>query len=80
MGLSDKEEDEGRKRYRARLVVKGFAQQNGVDFNEIFSPVVEMQTIRLALGMVATFHLELELLDVKIAFLHGDIDEELYME
>ena len=37
-----KEEDGGRKRYRARLVVKGFAQQKGVDFNEIFSPVVKM--------------------------------------
>jgi ATP-binding cassette subfamily B (MDR/TAP) protein 1 len=51
-----------------------------VDFNEIFSPVVKMQTIRLVLGMAATWDLELEKLDVKTTFLHGDIDEELYME
>lgn len=55
-----KEEDGGRKRYRVRLVVKGFAQQKGIDFTKIFSPVVKMQTIRLVLGMVATLDLELE--------------------
>lgn len=75
-----KEEDRGRKRYKARLVVKGFAQQKGVDFNEIFSPMVKMQTICLVLGMAATWDLELKQLDVKTTFLHGDIVEELYME
>ena len=75
-----KEEDGERKRYRARMVVKGFAQQKGVDFNEIFSPVVNMQTIRLVLGMATAWDLELEQLDVKTTFLHGDIEEELYME
>ena len=75
-----KEEDGGRKRYRARLVVKGYAQKKGLDFEEIFSPVVRMTTIRAVLGLVAIWDLELEQLDVKMTFLHGDINEELYME
>lgn len=60
-----KEEDGGCKTYRARLVVKGFSQQNGVDFNEIFSPVVKMQTIHFVLGMAVAWDLELEQIDVK---------------
>ena len=70
-----KNEHDGSKRYKARLVVKGFQQKEGIDFTEIFSPVVKMSTIRLVLGMVAA----LEQLDVKTAFLHGDLEEDLYM-
>ena len=66
-------------RYRARLVVKGYAQKEGIDFNEIFSPVVRLTTIRIVLAMCATFDLHLEQLDVKTAFLHGDLEEEIYM-
>lgn len=75
-----KEEEGGRKRYRARLVVKGYDQKKGLDFNEIFSPVVRMTSIRAVLGLVTAKDLELEQLDVKTAFLHGDIEEELYMD
>ena len=75
-----KEEDGGRKRYRARLVIKGYAQKKGLDFVEIFSPVVWMTTIWAILGLVAIWDLELEQLDIKTAFLHGNINEELYME
>jgi Reverse transcriptase (RNA-dependent DNA polymerase) len=66
-------------KYKARLVVKGFGQKQGIDFEEIFSPVVKMTSIRVVLGLVAGLDLELEQLDVKIAFLHGDLEEEIYM-
>ena len=66
-------------RYRARLVVKGYAQKEGIDFNEIFSPVVRLNTIRVVLAMCAAFDLHLEQLDVKTAFLHGELEEEIYM-
>nr|GEY94531.1 retrovirus-related Pol polyprotein from transposon TNT 1-94 [Tanacetum cinerariifolium] len=65
--------------YRARLVVKGYAQKEGIDFNEIFSPMVRMTTIRVVLEMCATYDLHLEQLDVKTAFLHGNLEEEIYM-
>ncbi|GJR04551.1 retrovirus-related pol polyprotein from transposon TNT 1-94 [Tanacetum coccineum] len=74
-----KEEHDGRKRYKARLVVEGFQQIHRVDYNEIFSPVVKMTTIRLVLSIVAFEDLHLEQLDVKTAFLHGDLDEYFYM-
>ncbi|CAH9124278.1 unnamed protein product [Cuscuta epithymum] len=74
-----KDEADGSKRYKARLVVKGFQQKKGVDYNEIFSPVVKMTTIRLILGIVAAENLHLEQLDVKTAFLHGDLEEDIYM-
>ena len=67
-------------KYKARMVVKGFLQKKGVDFSEIFSPVVKMTSIRVFLGLAASLNLELEQLDVRTAFLHGDLDEEIYME
>jgi len=75
-----KEEDGGKKRFKARLVVKGFAQKKGIDFDEIFSPIVKMTSIRTVLSIVAAEDLHLEQLDVKTAFLHGDLEEEIYME
>ncbi|PNX56913.1 retrovirus-related Pol polyprotein from transposon TNT 1-94, partial [Trifolium pratense] len=74
-----KEESDGSRRYKARLVVKGFQQKQGIDFTEIFSPVVKMTTIRVILSIVAAENLHLEQLDVKTAFLHGDLEEDIYM-
>ena len=55
-----KEEEGGKKRFKARLVVKGFAQKKGIDFDEIFSPVVKMTSIHTVLSIVATEDLHLE--------------------
>jgi ATP-binding cassette subfamily B (MDR/TAP) protein 1 len=60
--------------------VKGFGRNNGIDFEEMFSPVVKMSSVRVVLGLATSLNLEVEKLDVKIVFLHGDLDEEIYME
>ena len=54
--------------------------KQGIDFDEIFSPVVKMCSIRVILGLTTNMNIELEQLDVKIAFLHGNLDEEIFME
>ncbi|KAL5842405.1 hypothetical protein ACOSQ3_013008 [Xanthoceras sorbifolium] len=74
------EEHSSHPRFKARLVVKGFSQRKGIDFDEIFSPVVKMTSIRAVLGLAASLDLEVEQMDVKTAFLHGDLEEEIYME
>eukprot|EP00253_Pinus_taeda_P021368 PITA_21368 len=74
-GVNDTED-----RYKARVVVKRFSQKEGIDFHEIFSPVVKIVSIRIVLALVSLLDLELQQLDVKTAFLHGDLDEEIYME
>ena len=63
--------------YKAWLVAKEFKQEYGIDFEEIFSPVVKMTTLHMMLGLVAKENLELVQFDVKTAFLHGDFDEEI---
>ena len=66
-------------RYKARLVAKGYAQKEGIDYNEVFSPVVKHSSIRILLALVAQFNMELVQMDVKTAFLHGDLEEEIYI-
>ena len=60
-------------------MVKGFQQKEGNDFTEILFPVVKLVTIRTVLGLVAKENLHLQQMDVKTAFLHSDLDEEIYM-
>ena len=74
------EEHNSNPQYKTRLVVKEFSQRKGVDYDEIFSPVVKMTSIRTVLGLAASLDLEVEQMDVKTAFLHGDLEEEIYME
>ncbi|KAG8478601.1 hypothetical protein CXB51_028410 [Gossypium anomalum] len=68
------------RRYKARLVAKGYSQIPEVDFTDVFSPVVKHSSIRALLGIVAIHDLKLEQLDVKIAFLHGELEEDIYMQ
>ena len=75
LGIPEVEEP----RYKARLVAKGYAQREGVDYTEIFAPVVKHVSIRILLTIVAQEDLELEQLDVKTAFLHGELKEKIYM-
>ncbi|KAG8489499.1 hypothetical protein CXB51_017516 [Gossypium anomalum] len=67
-------------RYKARLVTKGYSQVPGVDFTDVFSPVVKHSSIRALLGIVAMHDLELQQLDVKTTFLHGELEEDIYMQ
>jgi len=65
--------------YKARLVAKGYAQREGIDYNEVFSPVVKHSSILIFLALVVQYDFELDQLGVKITFLHSDLDEEIYM-
>ena len=67
-------------KYKARLVAKGYSQVEGTDFGEIFSLVSKMTSIIFLLSLAAAFDLEVEQMDVKTMFLHGDLNEEIYMK
>ena len=67
-------------RYKTRLVVRGFTQVAGVDYNEIFSLVVRHTSIRILLAMTTHIYLLLEQMNVTTAFLHGELDEKILME
>ncbi|KAI5319091.1 hypothetical protein L3X38_038799 [Prunus dulcis] len=67
-------------RYKARLVAKGYTQEEGVDYNETFSPVSTKDSFRVIMALVAHFDLHLHQMDVKTAFLNGDLIEEIYMK
>ncbi|KAL9268686.1 Retrovirus-related Pol polyprotein from transposon TNT 1-94-like protein, partial [Drosera capensis] len=66
-------------RYKARLVAKGYTQIEDVDYKETFSPVSSKDSFRTIMALVAYFDLELYQMDVKTAFLNGDIEEMIYM-
>lgn len=67
-------------RDKARLVAKGFTQIEGIDYKETFSPVSKKDSFRFIMELVANFDLELHQMDVKIAFLNGDLEEVVYMK
>jgi hypothetical protein len=67
-------------KYKAWLVAKGYSQVEGIDFGEIFSLVSKLTSIRFLLSVVVAFDFEVEQMDVKTTFLHGDLEEEIYMK
>ena len=67
-------------RYKACLIAKGFSQIYGEDYNEVFSPVTHFETIQMLLAYVCRNDWEIKSLNVKTAFLYGQLDKEIYME
>ena len=67
-------------KYKARLVIKGYRQKEGLDYFDTYSPVTRITSIRMLIAIAAIFGLEIHQMDVKTAFLNGELDEEIYME
>nr|GEV48098.1 zinc finger, CCHC-type [Tanacetum cinerariifolium] len=66
-------------KYKARLVAKGYVQEQGIDFNEVFAPVARIETVCLILALAAYHEWQVHHLDVKSAFLHGELKDEVYV-
>ena len=72
--------DDSIKKYKARLLSKGYRQKEGVDFFDTYSPVTRITSIRMLIAIASIYNLEIHQMDVKTTFLNGDLDEEIYME
>lgn len=68
------------KRYKARLVAKGYSQTYGIDYTETFAPVAKINTVCVLLSLSTNLDWPLQQFDVKNAFLHGELSEEIYMD
>jgi hypothetical protein len=76
-----KQNSEGKvENYEAKLVARGYSQTYGIDYDETFAPVAKINTVRMLVSCATNFGWPLHQLDVKNSFLHGDLQEEVYME
>jgi len=66
-------------KHKARLVAKGYAQIQGVDYDEVFAPVARLETVRVLIALAAQRDWEIHHMDVKSAFLNGELIEEVYV-
>ena len=81
MGIQNKKNLDGTvSRYKARLVAQGFSHEQCVDYLETFSPVMQHTIVRIVLALATINHWDLRQLDIKNAFLHGELQEDIYMK
>jgi hypothetical protein len=67
-------------KHKARLVAKGYVQEQGIDFDEVFAPVARMESVRLVMALAVQEAWKLHHMDVKTAFLNGELEEEVYVK
>ena len=67
-------------RYTAQLVAQGFSQRPGIDYEETYAPIIDAITFRFLFSLVAKENLDMQLMDVVIAYLYGSLDNDIYMK
>jgi hypothetical protein len=73
-------EDGSVEKFKARFVARGFSQKEGIDYDEIFAPVARYTSIRIIISLALVFDWKLHQMDVKTAFLNGEVEQEVYIE